>query len=136
MVRLISHGGNYVQGPVAAASILLWQDEGHVEANRALYRENLAIAAEIFAGYAGFHPIQAGFFLWLAVGDDEDFARRLWQEAGIKVLPGRYLGRSDSDPLTGQDLPNPGEGFIRIALVHPPSITRPALHRIAELIKG
>jgi hypothetical protein len=33
-------------------------------------------------------------------------------------------------------LPNPGEGFIRIALVHPPSITRPALHRIAELIKG
>jgi aspartate/methionine/tyrosine aminotransferase len=134
MVRLISHGGNYVQGPVSAASILLWQDEGHVEANRALYRENLAIAAEIFAGYAGFHPIQAGFFLWLAVGDDEDFARRLWQEAGIKVLPGRYLGRSDSDPLTGQDLPNPGEGFIRIALVHPPSITRPALHRIAGLL--
>ena len=43
-------------------------------------------------------------------GDDLAFARKLWQEAAIQVLPGRFLAR---DTEQG----NPGEGYVRIALV-------------------
>ena len=46
-----------------------------------------------------------GFFLWLRVGDGEAAALRLWREAGVRVLPGGYLGRADG----GRD--NPGDGL-------------------------
>lgn len=52
------------------------------------------------------------FYIWLKVpdGDDLAFAKRLWTEAAIQVLPGRFLAR---DTEQG----NPGEGYVRIALV-------------------
>jgi aspartate/methionine/tyrosine aminotransferase len=134
MTRLISHGGNYVQGPVSQASITLWQDDAHVKANRDLYRQNLAIAAEVFADYPGFWPAQAGFFLWLPVGDDIAATQKLWGRGAIRVLPGSYLGRQDTDPLTQEMLPNPGNGFVRISLVYPPDVTRAALTRIRQLL--
>ena len=36
----------------------------------------------------------------------------LWQETGVRVLPGAYLAQGKS----GQ---NPGEGYIRVAMVAP-----------------
>ena len=54
----------------------------------------------------------ASFYIWLKVpdGDDLAFTRNLWQKAAIQVLPGRFLAR---DTEQG----NPGEGYVRIALV-------------------
>ena len=54
----------------------------------------------------------ASFYIWLKVpdGDDLAFTRNLWQKAAIQVLPGRFLARNTEQG-------NPGEGYIRIALV-------------------
>ncbi|MEM0942470.1 MAG: aspartate aminotransferase, partial [Pseudomonadota bacterium] len=98
------------------AAAACWRDETHVEANRALYREKFALADETLGNMPGYASPQAGFFLWLAVGDGERAARRLWQKAGVKALPGAYLSR-DSDPRLGGG--NPGTEYLRLALVAP-----------------
>lgn len=115
--------------PVLAAATALWQDEEHVAANRRLYQEKHALAAQRLAGrYA--HAVPAGgFFLWLQVGDGEAAARRLWTEAGLKVLPGGYIGRPDA---TGQV---PGSDYIRVALVHDRATTATALERLVEVLR-
>ena len=64
----------------------------------------------MLGGRPGYRPPAAGFFLWLPVADGEAAALRLWREAGVRVLPGAYLGRDDGRG-------NPGAGRIRVALV-------------------
>jgi aspartate/methionine/tyrosine aminotransferase len=115
--------------PVLAAATALWQDEAHVEANRALYRQKFDLAEERLGGRFGFYRPDGGFFLWLTVGDGEDATRRLWTEAAIKVLPGAYLGRPDEQGR------NPGDAAIRVALVHDLATTDTALRRIAETLE-
>jgi aspartate/methionine/tyrosine aminotransferase len=66
--------------------------------------------------------------LWLNVGDGEGATRALWQHAGLKVLPGRYLARDQADGH------NPGSAYIRVALVHPPAVTEAALIRLADCL--
>jgi len=41
---------------------------------------------------------------------DTDFAKQLFEQQNITVLPGRYLSRTISDI-------NPGEGYVRLAMV-------------------
>jgi N-succinyldiaminopimelate aminotransferase len=56
------------------------------------------------------HPA-AAFYLWARVpGDDAEFARALYAQEAVSVLPGSYLARR-------VDGTNPGEGYVRIALV-------------------
>jgi N-succinyldiaminopimelate aminotransferase len=128
--RLRAYGGAAVPLPILAASEALWRDEAHVEANRALYEAKFDLADRILGDLPAYHRPAGGFFLWLAVGDGEQAARRLWREAGIRVLPGAYLARP------GADGANPGASYIRIALVHDLATTRRALTRIAEVLSG
>ncbi len=128
--RFRSYGGAAVPLPILAASTALWQDETHVEASRALYRAKFDLADAILGHVPGYYRPAGGFFLWLAVADGEQAARRLWREAGIRVLPGAYLARP------GADGANPGASYIRIALVHDLATTRRALTRIAEVLSG
>ena len=72
-----------------------------------------------------------GFFLWL----DVSRARRrrgrglkLWREGGLRVIPGHYLARD------GADGRNPGEGYIRVAMVQDKEITAEALHRLVAVL--
>ena len=92
------------------ASISAWNDEQHVEENRRLYRAKF----ELFQSELGhLLPLQkpdAGFYYWLKVDNDEQFARMLMEKAHIKVLPGRYLSRETEQG-------NPGENHVRMALV-------------------
>ena len=94
MRQLRGYGGAPVPGPIQAVSARLWSDEDHVDASRALYAEKRAMASQVLDGVPGAAMPEGGFFLWLpAMGDAEDAARRLWREAGVKVLPGHYLAR-------------------------------------------
>ena len=112
------HGS--AMGPVVqAASIAAWNDEAHVLANRALYREKFARVTPMLAEVLDVRLPDAGFYLWAgvppaggasAVGDDIAYARGLLAQYNVAVLPGSLLAR-ESHGL------NPGVGRIRLALV-------------------
>ena len=108
--QLRNYAGAPLPLPIQRASEKLWADEAHVEANRARYALKFGIADRVFDGIDGCSAPDAGFFLWLPVEDGEAAALKLWQETGVRVLPGAYLSR---DTEAG----NPGKGFIRVALV-------------------
>lgn len=129
-LRLRSYGGASLPLPIQAASAALWRDEAHVEAGRALYRAKFDAAEAALAGRFGFRRPAGGFFLWLRVGDGEAAARRLWAEAGLKVLPGAYLAREDDDGA------NPGQAYIRVALVHDADTVHDAMTRLARVLEG
>jgi len=109
-----TYHGSAMGIPVQMASIAAWNDETHVLENRRLYQEKFARVLPILAqGFEVTRP-DASFYIWLQApdGDDLTFARTLWREAAIQVLPGRFLAR---DTAQG----NPGAGYVRIALVAP-----------------
>lgn len=107
---LRAYAGAPLPGPVQSVSQAAWADEAHVETSRARYLAKYAIADSILSGVPGYATPDAGFFLWLPVEDGEAAALRLWREDGIRVLPGTYLGRT----VEGV---NPGQGYIRVAMV-------------------
>ncbi len=116
---------------VQAVAVAAYRDEAHVADSRALYQDKFADAARILGNRFGRVVPEGGFFLWLDVsarGDDETIAKRLWTEAGLRVVPGRYL----AEP--GADGSNPGAGYLRIALVHDRATTTEALERLAATI--
>ncbi|MBK1696738.1 aminotransferase class I/II-fold pyridoxal phosphate-dependent enzyme [Rhodovibrio salinarum] len=123
-------GGAGVSLPILGAGAALWRDDDHVEANRARYRANFDAAERALASTGANVRPQAGFFLWLDVGDGEAAAKRLWQEAGLRVLPGAYMAVDDADGN------NPGAPYIRVALVYEPEVTERALTRLGEVIWG
>ncbi|MEL7215785.1 MAG: aminotransferase class I/II-fold pyridoxal phosphate-dependent enzyme [Pseudomonadota bacterium] len=112
--QLRNYAGAPMPLPAQHAAAAVWRDEVHVVENRALYAEKFDAADRILAGWPGYRPAQAGFFLWLPVADDEGFARAVWAEHGVRLLPGRYLAR-DTQARIGTG--NPGAGHIRVALV-------------------
>ena len=128
LLRLKEYGGNPSPLPVYATATALWREESHVAANRALYREKFDVSDRILGNRFGYYRPAGGFFLWLDVGDGEAAARELWTKAAVKVLPGAYL----SQAVDGQ--PNPGAGYIRVAMVHDTATTAEALARIADTL--
>jgi N-succinyldiaminopimelate aminotransferase len=121
--------GPTVPTPLLAASAAAWRDEEHVAANRAAYRERMSAAMRIL-GNRMRRP-DGGFFLWLDVGDGEDFALRAWREQGVRVLPGAYMGR---EILSGKTQSNPGFSYVRVALVNDLSTIMTALERLKEIL--
>ncbi|MGH6870645.1 MAG: aminotransferase class I/II-fold pyridoxal phosphate-dependent enzyme [Rhizomicrobium sp.] len=115
--------------PILAASAAAWRDEDHVTANRAIYDARFRAAREILGNRM--RMPDGGFFLWLDVGDGEAAALKLWHEAGIRVLPGAYMGR-ETDP--GKSQSNPGFSYIRVALVSDLSTIKAALARMGEIL--
>lgn len=110
--QLRNYAGAPLPLPLQRVAERVWADEAHVAENRALYQQKFALADEVFGGIDGYAPPQAGFFLWLPVEDGEAAALKLWQETGVRVLPGAYLSRT----VGGQ---TPGHGYIRVAMVAP-----------------
>ena len=120
-----------MSGMVQAASIAAWNDENHVEANRALYREKFALITPLLAKVLDVALPDAGFYLWAGVpdGDDEAFATQLLAQYNVTVLPGRYLARE----VQGV---NPGQGRIRMALVAQPQECLEAAQRIVQFVQS
>ncbi|MFC4214433.1 aminotransferase class I/II-fold pyridoxal phosphate-dependent enzyme [Pseudophaeobacter arcticus] len=125
--QLRAYSGAPLPGPLQAAAAKVWADETHVVENRALYVEKYNIADEVFAGLDGYVSPNAGFFLWLPVADGEAAASKLWQQTGVRVLPGAYLAQGSGDE-------NPGKGYIRVALVAAPEVTREALTKLRRCL--
>ena len=109
---LRAYAGAPVAGPIQAVSAAAWADDDHVVENRALYHQKYKIADDTLGHVPGYQSPQAGFFLWLPVDNGEQAAVKLWQETGVRTLPGAYLSQTQN----GQ---NPGDTFIRVAMVAP-----------------
>jgi len=126
-----NYAGPQVPLPIIAASTEAWRDDTHVATNRSMYVERFALAERILGHLPGFLLPKGGFFLWLDVGDGEKEALKLWQKAGVRVLPGAYMGR---EMVTGEKRSNPGFAFIRVALVNDLSTINGALDRMAQVL--
>ena len=117
-------------GPVQHASIAVWGEEQHVASIRQAYRAKFDICDELLKGRMGYRRPAGGFFLWLDMshlGGGVDATVTLWQRCGVKVVPGAYLSHADRHGF------NPGERYVRVALVHPAATIREALERVVSV---
>lgn len=120
-----------VPTPAQYVAIAAYQDETHVRENRKLYAEKFDLADRIIGNRYGYERPAGGFFLWLDVskqGGSEIATKRLWAEAGVRVVPGRYLAREQADGS------NPGADYIRVAMVQDKTVTAEALHRLVAVL--
>ncbi|HYA65255.1 MAG TPA: succinyldiaminopimelate transaminase, partial [Burkholderiaceae bacterium] len=94
-----------------AASVAAWNDENHVIDNRRRYERKFEQAQPQISQVLPAPMPQGGFYLWAKTpGDDVQYARTLYAQQHVLVLPGSFLARTD-------DGSNPGAGYVRIALV-------------------
>jgi N-succinyldiaminopimelate aminotransferase len=115
--------------PVQQASLAAWQDESHVVENRALYREKFAAVHGILKDVLDVAVPPAGFYLWPKTPvDDQEFARALFAQTNITVLPGSYLSREAHGV-------NPGQNHVRLALVASLAECVAAAGRIVEFMR-
>jgi N-succinyldiaminopimelate aminotransferase len=134
-----TYHGSAMSLMVQAASAAAWQDEQHVRENRAQY------AAKYQASYTSLNKIlptampDAGFYYWLKVPDlrkslalsgtaaklssDELFVQELYRQSNVLSLPGSYLSRENKGF-------NPGNGYIRLALVESQQTCQLGIERI------
>jgi N-succinyldiaminopimelate aminotransferase len=130
-VELRNIAAPQVPVPAQEVAIAAYGDEAHVEKNRELYVAKFDLADQIIGNRYGYQRPAGGFFLWLDVsqhGGDEAVAKKLWRDGGLRVIPGHYLARD------GADGRNPGQGYIRVALVQDKEITAEALHRLVTVL--
>ena len=126
--RFRSYISATIPGPIDAASVALWNDDDHVKQIRAFYRRNIDTAEQVLGDRFGFYRPEGGFFLWLDVGDGEQAAQTLWRDAAVRVLPGAHTSR------TGDTGINPGDPYIRIALVEEANTIREACERLIRTL--
>ncbi len=120
-----------VPTPSQHVAIAAYGDEAHVRENRTLYSAKFDLADQIIGSRYGYERPAGGFFLWLDVskqGGSEIVTKRLWAEAGVRVVPGRYLAREQTDGS------NPGADYIRVAMVQDKTATAEALHRLVAVL--
>lgn len=97
-----------------SASIAAWNDEVHVRENRAKYVQKFSTVTPMIADVLDVRMPDAAFYLWANVArtglSDTAFARQLYADYNVTVLPGSYLARTAHGV-------NPGRDFVRLALV-------------------
>ena len=111
------------------ASICAWNDEQHVIENRSLYRQKFNSVLEILSPHINVKLPDAGFYLWPQTPvDSTAFAKTLFADKNVSVLPGQYLSR------TAHNI-DPGEKHIRMALVATLEETTDAAKRIKDFLQ-
>ena len=126
--QFVTFGGSPLPLPILHASTALWNDDEHVVENRSYYAENFGIAEEILKPYDDLLVPQAGFFLWLKVGDGTAASKKLWQENAIKTVPGELMARG----YQGNE--NPGKEYLRLALVYDADTTKLGLQQVVKTL--
>ncbi|MFA7243367.1 MAG: succinyldiaminopimelate transaminase [Sulfuricellaceae bacterium] len=113
---------------VQAASAAAWNDEAHVVENRRLYREKFAAVTHVLAQTLPVAPPDASFYYWIRTPiPDTEFALGLHRNYNVTVLPGSFLAREAHGA-------NPGQNFIRVALVAPLAECVEAAERIRQFV--
>jgi N-succinyldiaminopimelate aminotransferase len=110
-----TYHGSAMSPSIQAASIAAWNDEHHVAQNREKYIQKFKQVTPMLAEVLDVALPDAGFYLWAKVDKlanitDAEYAKRLYAEYNVTVLPGSYVAR-DAHGL------NPGANRIRMALV-------------------
>lgn len=103
------HAGFMVPGPVQAAGTVAYNDDAHVDAQRAVYLRRLTMFADVMASVGLPVPIPGGaFYLWVPVPGGDAWACTRWlaDNGGMIVSPGEFYGPQSA-------------GYVRIALVEP-----------------
>lgn len=103
------HAGFMPPGPVQAAAIVAFDDDEHVDEQRARYRRRLELMADVLRAAGLDCDLPAGaFYLWVPApgGDAWALARDLAERGGVLVSPGEFYGPA-------------GAGYVRVAVVQP-----------------
>ena len=98
--------------------------------NRAQYRAKFDAVTPLLAQVLDVKLPDAAFYLWAGVpaawkGDDQAFARALYAQYNVTVLPGSFQAREAQGS-------NPGAGRIRMALVAGTAECTEAARRIVQ----
>ncbi len=133
-LRYRTYHGCAMPPATQAASLAAWQDEAHVRDNRERYRQKFAAVLRTLEGLGdGVLDVSmpdAGFYLWARTPiDDTEFARGLFAQHNVTVLPGSYLSR-DAHGI------NPGRDHVRMALVAPLEDCAEAAQRIRAYVES
>jgi N-succinyldiaminopimelate aminotransferase len=124
-----TYHGSAMPLPTQRASISAWNDDAHARDNRRLYQEKFARVLPLLLPHLALERPAGAFYLWPGVGgDDERFARELYAQQNVTVLPGSYLSR----PGAATD---PGRQRVRISLVAPLAQCVEAAGRIADFLR-
>jgi N-succinyldiaminopimelate aminotransferase len=128
-----TYHGSAMSPSIQSASIAAWNDETHVQENRAKYMAKFNQITPMLREVLDVELPDAGFYLWAGVDkraaiSDIDFARRLYAEYNVTVLPGSYLAREAHGV-------NPGRNRVRMALVAEVDECLEAAGRIVEFTR-
>ena len=107
--ELRKHAGFMVPGPVQAAAIVAWDDDAHVDEQRARYLARLEAMRAALSLIGVDAPLPAGsFYLWAPAPDGDVWAltNGLAELGGALVSPGEFYGPAGAD-------------HVRIAVVQP-----------------
>lgn len=121
--------------PTQLASVAAWQDETHVIENREAYRQKFDAVLKILDGILDVKKPDASFYLWAKTSTSrtpikgETFAQQLFATQKVTVLPGSYLAREANGI-------NPGEDYVRLALVAPLAECIDAAERIKKFVQS
>jgi len=121
--------------PTQLASVSAWQDETHVVENREAYRQKFDAVLAILDGVLDVHMPDASFYLWAKTSTPgtpikgEAFTQQLFAAQKVTVLPGSYLAREANGI-------NPGENYVRLALVAPLAECVDAAERIKKFVQS
>ena len=122
-----SFHGVSVPLPIQKASVEAWLNYDFVAENRKSYNDKFSLAADMLKDKVSNVIPEGAFYLWLDVRDGQSFSKKILEKEGLIVLPGSYL----SAEVNGF---NPGEKYVRIALVYDFETTEEALKRINNLL--
>jgi N-succinyldiaminopimelate aminotransferase len=110
-----TYQGGAMSPSIQSASVAAWNDETHVMENRAKYIAKFNQVTPLLQEVLDVKLPDASFYLWARIDkpgniSDTEYAKRLYAEYNVTVLPGSYLAREANGI-------NPGQQRIRMALV-------------------
>ena len=125
-----TYHGSAMNPVTQAASIAAWNDEAHVAENRRMYADKFSAVIDILKPVLPVTLPDAGFYLWVPTPiADTTFAQSLYRDYNVIVLPGSYLARETNGV-------NPGNNFVRMALVANMEETTEAAQRIFRFVSS